>query len=225
MASVRMMVPSDLLKFNTCNLDPLTETYSMSFYLEYFRRWPELCLVIEGPTKRIEAYSTFSPRHHQLFLLASLYICDTLADSDAAVLGKIEASPYPPPRPYDPSDKYFRSPTSRGQNYLPPHVHITCLTVAPFARRQGHATLLSHWLERAGDKGDAWFVDLFVRKSNTAAVELYRKMGYEVWRTVRAYYGDGEDAWDMRKPLRRDKGRQTIRDKGEEAVVDPGDVW
>ncbi len=48
------------------------------------------------------------------------------------------------------------------------------------------------------------FVDLFVRASNEIAKELYRKMGYSVYRTVKEYYNDGEDALDMRKPLSRD---------------------
>lgn len=52
------MTPMDLLKFNPCNLDHLTETYNIGFYLEYFTKWPHLCKVIEGPTGQIEAYST-----------------------------------------------------------------------------------------------------------------------------------------------------------------------
>lgn len=51
------MTPLDLLKFNPCNLDHLTETYNIGFYLDYFRQWPQLCKVIEGPSGQIEAYS------------------------------------------------------------------------------------------------------------------------------------------------------------------------
>lgn len=47
----------DLLKFNPCNLDHLTETYNIGFYLEYFSKWPQLCKVIEGMNGEIEAYS------------------------------------------------------------------------------------------------------------------------------------------------------------------------
>jgi hypothetical protein len=32
---------NDLLKFNNVNLDVLTETYNMSFYMSYMSRWPE----------------------------------------------------------------------------------------------------------------------------------------------------------------------------------------
>lgn len=59
MASIRPMTPMDLLRFNPCNLDHLTETYNIGFYLEYFTKWPQLCKVIEGPSGQIEAYSMF----------------------------------------------------------------------------------------------------------------------------------------------------------------------
>ena len=57
MALIRPMTVTDLLKFNPCNLDHLTETYNIGFYLEYFTKWPKLCKVIQGETGQIEAYS------------------------------------------------------------------------------------------------------------------------------------------------------------------------
>jgi len=57
MSFVRPMSPMDLLSFNPCNLDHLTETYNIGFYLEYFTKWPSLCKVIESETGEIEAYS------------------------------------------------------------------------------------------------------------------------------------------------------------------------
>lgn len=88
-------------------------------------------------------------------------------------------------------------------------------------------------MEEAGDEYDAWFVDLFVRKSNRIAQALYRGMGYSVFRVVKGYYSDdpndetadGEDAWDMRKPLRRDVDRKHVRSDGEKWEVQPEDVW
>lgn len=50
----------DLLKFNPCNLDHLTETYNIGFYLEYFTKWPSLCKVVESEDGEIEAYSEWS---------------------------------------------------------------------------------------------------------------------------------------------------------------------
>jgi len=144
--------------------------------------------------------------------------------------------------PYDPSLTIYRKKFS---NYLPWHAHITCLTVAPGARRLGLATKLSEALEVAGDEADGWFVDLFVRVENVAAIKLYKKMGYDtylltqfchdvlltisirysVYRRIVDYYADGADAFDMRKPLRRDKQRKTVRPNGENIKVDPSEVW
>lgn len=57
------------------------------------------------------------------------------------------------------------------------------------------------------------------------AQELYKKMGYSVYRRVVSYYQDDEDAFDMRKPLSRDKDRDTVREGGEDINVDPDEVW
>ncbi|KAK0922590.1 N-alpha-acetyltransferase 20 [Friedmanniomyces endolithicus] len=194
-STARPMTPMDLLKFNPCNLDHLTETYNIGFYLDYFTKWPNLCKVIENENGQIEAY----------------------------ILGKVEASPFPAPiDPYDPSLKIYQKKFS---NYLPWHAHITCLTVAPSARRLGHATKLSEALEQVGDEQDAWFVDLFVRVENEAAIKLYEKMGYSIFRRISDHYNDGSDAFDMRKPLKRDKQRKTVRPNGENIKIDPTEVW
>ncbi|KAF4451932.1 acetyltransferase [Fusarium austroafricanum] len=133
-------------------------------------------------------------------------------------MGKVESSP----------DAYKFS-----EHYLPWHAHITALTVAPEARRSGIAKILTDQLEVAADAENAWFVDLFVRSSNHRAIALYKNLGYSIFRVVKDYYGDhatdpsktSEDAFDMRKPMKRDKDHQHIRDDGESHVVDPEDVW
>lgn len=133
-------------------------------------------------------------------------------------MGKLESSPL-----------YYKF----SEHYLPFHAHITALTVAPHARRLGLARTLSLSLERSGDEYDAWFVDLYVRKSNKIAQALYHGMGYSIFRRVLDYYSDdptdptkdGEDAFDMRKPLRRDKDKKHIRKNGEDFTVEPSDVF
>jgi N-terminal acetyltransferase B complex catalytic subunit len=50
-------------------------------------------------------------------------------------------------------------------------------------------------------------------------------MGYSVYRRVVDYYNDGEDAFDMRKSLSRDKNNECVRAGGEEIRVRPEDVW
>lgn len=51
------MHPLDLLALEKVNLDPLTETYHIGFYLEYLAKWPHLCRVIVGRDGDVEAYS------------------------------------------------------------------------------------------------------------------------------------------------------------------------
>ena len=42
---------------------------------------------------------------------------------------------------------------------------------------------------------------LEVRGTNTPAVNLYKKLGFQVTRTIKGYYADGEDAYVMTKKL------------------------
>ncbi|CAG8973032.1 hypothetical protein HYALB_00007260 [Hymenoscyphus albidus] len=139
---------------------------------------------------------------------------------DAYLMGKLESSP--------PLLALTKSP-----HYLPHHAHITALTVSPSSRRLGLARTLSQSLEHAGDAYNAFFVDLFVRQSNTIAQTLYKGMGYSVFRKVVEYYSehltdksrDSEDAYDMRKSLARDVKREHVRENGEKYEVNPEDVW
>ena len=133
-------------------------------------------------------------------------------------MGKLESSP----------DAYKFS-----EHYLPWHAHITALTVAPEARRLGIGKILTEHLEAAADLNNSWFVDLFVRRSNHKAIAFYKSLGYSVFRVVKDCYGDhstdptlsSEDAYDMRKPLKRDRNLQHIRNDGESHEVEAADVW
>ncbi|KAJ1840849.1 histone-binding protein, partial [Coemansia sp. RSA 486] len=90
------------------------------------------------------------------------------------------------------------------------HGHVTALTVAPECRRLGLGRGLMQFLEDASEKTyNCYFVDLFVRPSNEIAIEMYRNLGYTLFRQViDYYYTDGvmptENAHDMRKALARD---------------------
>lgn len=56
MTYVRPFRADDVFDFNTTNLDPLTETYDLSFYFSYMARWPHLFNVAEGRDGTIDAY-------------------------------------------------------------------------------------------------------------------------------------------------------------------------
>lgn len=159
MTTLRRFTCNDLFTFNSINLDILTETYNLPFYLTYLARWPEFCQVAEGPGSQAMAY----------------------------ILGKAE-----------------------GEEELW-HGHVTAVTVAPDYRRQNLAQKLMRVLEETSEKvHNCYFVDLFVRRSNSVAINMYRKFGYSVYRTVLGYYSGEEDAYDMRKALPRDVHKTSV---------------
>jgi len=92
------------------------------------------------------------------------------------------------------------------------HGHVTAVTVSPEFRRLGVAKRLMDYLEDVSQNMfNGYFVDLFVRISNTLAITMYERLGYIVYRRVLKYYsGEGEDAFDMRKALDRDVYKKSV---------------
>lgn len=94
----------------------------------------------------------------------------------------------------------------KGSNF---HGHVTALTVSPFYRRAGVANRLMNELEMVGI-GKVFFVDLYVRTSNKAAIEMYSKNSYYIYREIEDYYSDPrENAYDMRKNFLSTNGGPT----------------
>ena len=56
MTTIRPFRAEDLFKFNHINLDPLTETYNIPFYMQYVATWPSLCASFEDPNGRMMGY-------------------------------------------------------------------------------------------------------------------------------------------------------------------------
>ncbi|CAM9659690.1 unnamed protein product [Ascophyllum nodosum] len=159
MSTSRKFCCDDLLRFNNVNLDVLTETYNMPFYLQYLTTWPEYFLIKEAPDGTPMGY----------------------------IMGKAE-----------------------GRKELW-HGHVTAVTVAPEYRRLGVAKQLMDSLEGVSENVyNAYFVDLFVRVSNTLAIKMYNTFGYSVYRRVIGYYSGEEDAFDMRKALPRDRDKKSV---------------
>lgn len=50
------------------NLDPLTETYGLSFYMQYLAHWPEYFQVAESPSGEIMGYSKFCKVYYNMLL-------------------------------------------------------------------------------------------------------------------------------------------------------------
>ena len=118
------------------------------------------------------------------------------------------------------------------------HGHVTAVTVSPEYRRLGVASNLMAFLEEVSqDIYNAYFVDLFVRVSNLLAQVMYNALQYSVYRQViikrqllfgiyvqhiskfyrliiislkvLGYYSGEEDAYDMRKALKRDVKKES----------------
>lgn len=53
---VRIILKLIFDSFACRNLDPLTETYGLSFYMQYLAHWPEYFQVAESPAGEIMGY-------------------------------------------------------------------------------------------------------------------------------------------------------------------------
>ncbi|CAI2174337.1 19042_t:CDS:10 [Funneliformis geosporum] len=84
-----------------------------------------------------------------------------------------------------------------------PHGHITSLSVMRTYRRLGVAEKLMTQAQRnMVEVFNAQYVSLHVRKSNRAALNLYKDtLKFGIHKIEDKYYADGEDAFAMRKDL------------------------
>eukprot|EP00010_Vexillifera_abyssalis_P009023 CAMPEP_0201550728 /NCGR_PEP_ID=MMETSP0173_2-20130828/7043_1 /ASSEMBLY_ACC=CAM_ASM_000268 /TAXON_ID=218659 /ORGANISM="Vexillifera sp., Strain DIVA3 564/2" /LENGTH=172 /DNA_ID=CAMNT_0047960789 /DNA_START=72 /DNA_END=590 /DNA_ORIENTATION=+ len=56
MSITRDFVADDLFRFNNVNLDLLTETYNLGFYLEYMSSWPDYQAILTHPNGKQMGY-------------------------------------------------------------------------------------------------------------------------------------------------------------------------
>jgi ribosomal-protein-alanine N-acetyltransferase len=79
--------------------------------------------------------------------------------------------------------------------------HIISIAVLPEHQKKGLGFSLVQRAMQAMMGYNAKECYLEVRTSNQSAVELYKKLGFEVIRTIKNYYADREDALVMAKHL------------------------
>jgi [ribosomal protein S18]-alanine N-acetyltransferase len=76
-------------------------------------------------------------------------------------------------------------------------LHLLMIATHPEARRRGVGrALVEQLIEAAYDK-KIMHIFLEVRRSNAAAIALYRAFGFYLLSTRKGYYADGEDALEM----------------------------
>ena len=79
--------------------------------------------------------------------------------------------------------------------------HVVSVAVMPEHRRKGvGGALVTQAMEGMRGYG-AKQCYLEVRITNQDAISLYKKLGFEITRTIHGYYADGEDAFVMTKNL------------------------
>ncbi len=79
--------------------------------------------------------------------------------------------------------------------------HVVSIAVLPQSRRKGIAQALIKKALEGMQYYKAKQCFLEVRVTNDAGTSLYRKLGFEISRTINGYYSDGEDAYVMTKKL------------------------
>jgi ribosomal-protein-alanine N-acetyltransferase len=79
--------------------------------------------------------------------------------------------------------------------------HVVSIAVLPQGRRKGVAQELMTKAMEGMRHYKAKLAYLEVRVTNDPGVALYRKLGFDVSRTLHGYYSDGEDAYVMTKKL------------------------
>lgn len=230
MTTIRKFHMHDAFKFSNINMDSFTETFNNPYYMRYLARWPDMFVVTEHPGGRLGGYMmgksegkkeewhghvsavTVAPEYRRIGLAKLLMDYLEKASEDVYV--------FPPP----PSVKAgllcfcivcllvllflfaLRLLVSIHccivcRNFCPLTFHTMCVC---FSVSRNFLTYLSP------PYSNAYFVDLFVRASNTVAIDMYKRLGYVVYREVNGYYAGEEDAYDMRKACKRDVNLKSI---------------
>jgi ribosomal-protein-alanine N-acetyltransferase len=79
--------------------------------------------------------------------------------------------------------------------------HVVSIAVMPQSRRKGMASALINRAIEGMQNYKAKQCFLEVRVTNELGITLYKKLGFEVTRTINGYYSDGEDAYVMTKRI------------------------
>ncbi|CCH43962.1 putative acetyltransferase [Wickerhamomyces ciferrii] len=186
--TIRQAQISDIQAMQNANLNNLPENYQLKYYMYHILSWPEASYVAtttDGPEQFDENEDV------QIKYVKDIKGDPAYVNHNEKIVGyalaKMEDDP-------DAEDKT-------------PHGHVTSLSVMRTYRRQGIAEkLMRQALYALTETFQAEYVSLHVRKSNRAALHLYRDtLQFEVLSIEKSYYADGEDAYSMKKLLKLDE--------------------
>lgn len=196
--TIRQATINDIQAMQNANLHNLPENYQLKYYMYHILSWPQASFVattydeiINVNDSEIDFPIPTDPKGDTAYINKGEKIV-------GYVLGKMEDDP-------EATDKT-------------PHGHITSLSVMRTYRRMGIAEkLMRQSLYAMCELFKAEYVSLHVRKSNRAALHLYRdSLNFEVQSIEKAYYQDGEDAYAMRLNLKLDELLPSLAQKSEE---------
>ena len=197
--TIRQATIEDIQAMQNANLHNLPENYQLKYYMYHILSWPQASFVattydevINVNDGEIDVPVTQDPKGATAYINRGEKIV-------GYVLGKMEDDP-------EAADKT-------------PHGHITSLSVMRTYRRMGIAEkLMRQSLYAMCELFGAQYVSLHVRKSNRAALHLYRdSLKFEVQSIEKSYYQDGEDAYAMRLDLKLEELLPSLAQKAEES--------
>lgn len=197
--TIRQATIEDIQAMQNANLHNLPENYQLKYYMYHILSWPQASFVattydevINVNDGEIDVPVPQDPKGDTAYINRGEKIV-------GYVLGKMEDDP-------EAADKT-------------PHGHITSLSVMRTYRRMGIAEkLMRQSLYAMCELFGAQYVSLHVRKSNRAALHLYRdSLKFEVQSIEKSYYQDGEDAYAMRLDLTLEELLPSLAQKAEES--------
>lgn len=181
---IRKASEEDIPAVMEVNLASLPENYWYGFYKEFVEKWSEAFLVAELNGKIVGyAMSRIEQQRDPVLLGLKKELEEPSRRSPIARL--IEEA----------SSLVLVEPQKVG--------HLVSIAVlAPYRGRGIGSRLLAESIRVVRDVYEAVSMYLEVRVSNSIAIKLYEKFGFQKARIARGYYSDGEDAFIMVKRLR-----------------------
>lgn len=199
--TIRQATINDLQAIQNANLHNLPENYLLKYYMYHILSWPQASYVAtttdlsafepdyEEDQKEVIVQGTESSiaKHYSAKKIEESKSDPSYANSKEKVVGYILGKMEDDPNAEDKT----------------PHGHVTSISVIRTYRRMGIAEkLMRQSLYSLCEVYGAKYVSLHVRKSNRAALHLYRDtLQFTVLKIEKSYYADKEDAYSMKKEL------------------------